>query len=263
MRLYLELTKLAFRRQMSYRAAALAGLATNFFFGLLRAAVLIALYDTRQEVAGVSLPQAITFTALSQAVIVYLSLFSWYDLMHSVYTGEVATDLLKPVAYFRYWLARDLGRAAAALLTRGLTILLAYELVVDLVYPQSAVQWGFVILAVILGWLVSFSWRFLINLASFWTPNATGFLRFSFLTSLFLSGFMMPLRFFPAWVTKLAYLTPFPHTVTTLVEVYLGLLSSSEMVIAILYQLLWAAVLIGLGQFVLRAGVRRLVILGG
>lgn len=263
MLLFFELTKLAFRRQMSYRAATLAGLATNFFFGLLRAAVLIALYDTRPDVAGISLPQAITFTALSQAVIVYLSLFSWFDLMRSVYTGEVAADLLKPVAYFRFWLARDLGRAAAAFLTRGVTILIAYELVVDLVYPQSAAQWGFVFLAIILGWLISFAWRFLINLASFWTPNATGFLRFSFLTALFLSGFMMPLRFFPPWVSELAYLTPFPHTVTTLVEIYLGLLSVSEMAIAILTQLLWAAVLIALGQLVLRAGVRRLVILGG
>lgn len=263
MRLFLELTKLAFRRQMSYRAATLAGLATNFFFGLLRAAVLIALYDTRQEVAGISLPQAVTFTALSQAIIGYLSLFSWYDLMHSVYTGQVAADLLKPVAYFRFWLARDLGRAAAAFLTRGVTILLAYELVVDLVYPQSPAQWGFVFLAILLGWLISFAWRFLVNLSAFWTPQASGILRFFFLTALFLSGFMMPLRFFPAWLTKLAYLTPFPSTVTTLIEIYLGLLSGREMVMAILTQLLWAAVLIALGQLVLRAGVRRLVILGG
>ncbi|MBW8012786.1 MAG: hypothetical protein FVQ83_16330 [Chloroflexi bacterium] len=41
MRLFLELTKRSFQRQLSYRAAAIAGLATNFFFGLLRAAVLI------------------------------------------------------------------------------------------------------------------------------------------------------------------------------------------------------------------------------
>lgn len=263
MHLFFELTRLAFRRQMSYRAATLAGLATNFFFGLLRAAVIIALYDTRQEVAGISLPQAVTYTALTQAVIGYLSLFSWYDLMRSVYTGEVATDLLKPMAYFQYWLAQDLGRAAAAFLTRGLTIMLAYELVIDLVYPQSPLQWGFVFVTLALSWLVSFAWRFLINLSAFWSPNAVGFLRFFFLTALFFSGFMMPLRFFPGWVTDLAYLTPFPHTVNTVVETYLGLLSGPELAAAVLQQLFWAGFLILLGQFVLRAGVRRLVILGG
>ena len=43
MRLFYELVKFSFRLQFTYRAANLAGLATNFFFGLLRAAVLVAL----------------------------------------------------------------------------------------------------------------------------------------------------------------------------------------------------------------------------
>ncbi|MEA3339773.1 MAG: hypothetical protein U9R15_07390 [Chloroflexota bacterium] len=47
MRLFYELVKLSFRLQFTYRAANLAGLATNFIFGLLRAAVLVALYDAR------------------------------------------------------------------------------------------------------------------------------------------------------------------------------------------------------------------------
>jgi hypothetical protein len=37
MRLFWEISKLAFQRQLTYRAATLAGLATNFFFGMLRA----------------------------------------------------------------------------------------------------------------------------------------------------------------------------------------------------------------------------------
>ena len=45
MRTFLALTRLAAQRQFTYRAAAMAGLATNFFFGLLRAAVMVALYD--------------------------------------------------------------------------------------------------------------------------------------------------------------------------------------------------------------------------
>ena len=35
MRLFWELIRLSFRLQLTYRAANLAGLATNFFFGLL------------------------------------------------------------------------------------------------------------------------------------------------------------------------------------------------------------------------------------
>ncbi len=119
MRLYWELGKLAFQRQLTYRAANLAGLVTNFFFGLLRAAVMIALYGGRAEAGGITLQGAVTYTGFSQGLIALLALFSWFDVADSVYSGEIAGDLLKPASYQGSWLARDLGRALAALIVRG------------------------------------------------------------------------------------------------------------------------------------------------
>jgi ABC-2 type transport system permease protein len=263
MRLFWEVAKRAFQRQLTYRAANLAGLATNFFFGLLRAAVMVALYGARQEVAGLSLSAAITFTGLSQATIAYLSLFGWYEVMNAVHSGEIASDLLKPMPYFVFCLAQDVGRAGASLLLRGFPILAAYALFFDLVWPQRVEQWLAVVLALALALLVSFAWRFLVNLAAFWTPNALGVGRFAFILSWFLSGFMMPLRFFPDWFVRLCYLTPFPHMVNTVIEVYLGVLQGPALLQALLAQLLWLVALVAIGQLVLRAGVRRLVIQGG
>ena len=93
MRLFWEISKLAFQRQLTYRAATLAGLATNFFFGMLRASVLIALFHGQSEIAGMTINDAITFTALTQAAIALLSLFSWYEVMDSVYSGAVSSDM--------------------------------------------------------------------------------------------------------------------------------------------------------------------------
>ena len=50
-----QITRLAILRQFSYKAATLAGLATNLFFGLLRATLMTALYGSQTEVAGYSL----------------------------------------------------------------------------------------------------------------------------------------------------------------------------------------------------------------
>jgi ABC-2 type transport system permease protein len=263
LRLYRALASLSFERQLTYRAAALAGLVTNFFFGLLRAAVLVALYGQRTEVAGMTLRDAVTYTGLTQAVIAYLSLFGWWDLMRTVYSGDVATDLLKPMDYQAYWLAQDVGRAAVALLTRGVTIMIAYALVVEITIPSSPQQWLALATSLVLALLVSFGWRFLVNLAAFWSTNATGFLRLCFALSWFLSGFLMPLRFFPPWVQTLCYLTPFPHAVNTVVEVYLGLLGGARLAHALALQAAWALGLLVAGQLVMRLGVRRLVIVGG
>lgn len=263
MRLFWKLIKLSFQRQITYRAATVAGLITNFFFGLLRVAVLLALYDNRTEVAGMSPDDAVTFTALTQAIIAYLSIFGWYDLMNSVYTGDVAGDLLKPTPYFLYWLGRDLGRAAATLLLRGLTIMLVYALFFPITMPTSFGQWIAVGFVLLLALLVSFAWRFWVNLAAFWTPNAVGIGRLAFGLGWTLSGFFMPLRFFPDWFVRLCHLTPFPSMVNTVVETYLGLLRGRELIQAISWQLFWSAILILLAQLTLRAGISRLVIQGG
>jgi ABC-2 type transport system permease protein len=263
MRLFYELSLRAFQRQLVYRNAALAGLATNFFFGIIRIAVLVALYGTRHEVAGISLLGAVTFTGLSQSTIGILSLFGWTELMNNVYTGGISADLLKPISLFRFWLAQDLGRAAGQFLLRGLPMMMSYAVFFGITTPSSAGGWLAFGVSLFLAWLLSFSWRFLINLSAFWVPNALGVARFGFTLSWFLSGFLMPLRFFPDWFIQLCSFTPFPAMINTVVEIYLGVLEGSALVSGLLVQVAWVAVLFMAGQLVLRLGIRKLVILGG
>lgn len=263
MNLFLRIARLSFQQQLTYRTANLAGLVTNLFFSLLRAAVFIALYGLQTEVSGIDLQGAITYTGLTQAVIAFLSLFGWYDLMNTVYRGDVAADLLKPVDYFIYWLALDLGRALASLLLRGLTLMLVFALFFRITLPASLLQWLALLLTLLLAWLISFAWRFLVNLASFWTPNALGIGRFAFGMALFFAGFIMPLRFFPGWFNTLVSFTPFPSMVNTVVEVYLGVVSGANLGLVLLIQMGWFLALAALGQLLLRSGVRKLVIQGG
>lgn len=263
MRTFFEISKRAFRLQMSYRAATIAGLLTNFFFGWLRAIVMIALYNGREEMLGIGLPEIVTYTAVTQAIISFLSIFRWFEVSNTVYSGEIGADLLKPMDYTLYWMARDFGRAAAALLTRGLPILLAYSFFFKIVFPQSPSHWAALLIVLVLAWLVSFGWRYLVNLPAFWVPNALGITRFFFVAALFFSGFMMPLRFFPAWVQNLAQWTPFPSTINAIIEVYLGLSLSTDLLKLIVTQLAWIVILLVAGQLVLKAGIKRLVVLGG
>ena len=55
MRLFFRIIKLAILQQTTYRAALAAGLATNFVWGLLRAAVIVGLYGSQTSVNGVLL----------------------------------------------------------------------------------------------------------------------------------------------------------------------------------------------------------------
>jgi ABC-2 type transport system permease protein len=224
---------------------------------------MLALYAGRNEIAGMTIQEAITYTALSQAIIAYLSIFGWWDVMESVSSGEVAADMLRPMSYLRFWMASDLGRALVNMVMRGFTILLLYSLFVKLTLPDHLWQWLAFFVALLLSWLVSFCWRFLVNLAAFWSPNARGFGRFGFGIIWVLSGFYMPLNLYPDWFRTFCELTPFPAMVSTPLQIFLGLMDGPTLLSAMLNQILWAIALLAISQFVLNRGVRRLVIQGG
>jgi ABC-2 type transport system permease protein len=114
-----------------------------------------------------------------------------------------------------------------------------------------------------LSWLVSFFWRFLVNLAAFWTPDARGIGRVAFTLSSLFAGFLMPMRLYPDWFVQFCNLTPFPALFSTTVEIYLGIRTGADLGLALLNQAVWVLIMALLALLVLRTGVRRLVIQGG
>lgn len=263
MSLFLRIVRLSFQQQITYRTAIFAGLATNIFFAILRASTLFALYDGRESVNGISISGAVTFTILSQALIAFLMLFGSWEMMNSVYTGSVGADLLKPIPLFFQWMARDLGRSIVNLFLRGFLLLGVLSLFYPLVVPQTLEQWLALPLTLALGWLLSYTFRFVVNLAAFWTPDARGIGRIAFMVMNLLSGFFMPLRLFPDWFADLCRLTPFPALVNTSIEVYLGVLTGPALWSAVANQVFWVLAFSLLAHLVLSAGVRKLVIQGG
>ncbi len=220
--LYLSLFAKSFQRTMAYRSATLAGLATNFFFGMLRAYTFIAVYAAsgQAEIGGFSLRDAVTFTALTQALGAPLGVINWWwEVMRTIRSGEIVSDLVQPFHFLGFWMARDLGRAVFPFVFRGLPIVALYPLFFPVSWPPTPVHWALFLWAVAVAMAVSFCWRFWVNLWAFWLVDAEGVGRFVWLTTGLLSGFMVPVAFFPDWLQALARFTPLPATINTPVEV--------------------------------------------
>ncbi len=263
MRLYVELAKKSFQRQIAYRAATLAGLVTNVFFGILRGSVMVALYGATQTIAGYSLRDAVTYTGLVQALIGAIALWGWYDMIRSLKSGEVATDLSRPFDYYNFWLAQDLGRSLFQLITRSVITMSVFVIFFGASTPNSIEQWAFTIVTVVLALLLSFGWRFLVSTLGFWAVNATGYARLAYFAVLFPSGFAVPLAFMPGWLQAVCNVTPFPSIINTPVEIYLGHARGVEAMGLIGLQTVWLAVLVALGRWAAEAGRRKLTIQGG
>jgi ABC-2 type transport system permease protein len=263
--LYAVLARKSFRRMTAYRTATIAGLITNLFFGLLRAYIFIALYEASGDarVAGYSLRDVITYTALSQALIGPMMIWGSREIMDTIQSGQIASDLCKPFDFQLFWLSRDLGRAAFEFLGRGVPLFLAYGLVFDLSWPQHLGGWFAFFVSMTLGVVVSFNWRFLINLSAFWIVDANGVSRIAFLGILLFTGLMMPLSFFPDGLASFAKALPFAAYVNTPAEVFLGQVQGAALGRALAHQAFWAIALGLVGRAVYRRGVHKLVVQGG
>jgi ABC-2 type transport system permease protein len=260
-RLFFEIAVRSFRRHLTYRAATVAGLTTNLFFGLLRMSVLLALIGAGAN--GWTARDAVTYVVLTQAVMMFVSIFGWTDLMNAVYRGEIASDLLRPTSLYAFWFAQDVGKAITVLLLRGVTIMLISAVFFPILVPSSLTQWSALLVSMTLALCISFSFRFIVNLAAFWSPDARGIGRFAFTLAMFASGFLMPLRFFPDWLQTALHFTPFPHIMNTIIEIYIGRVSGAALLETLLIQAFWAVALYALAQFILARAMTRLVILGG
>jgi ABC-2 type transport system permease protein len=262
-RLYWEIARRGFGRHAAYPAATVAGIWTNTIFGFLQAYILLALYESRTEIGGYVPEDAVTYVWFAQAMLMTVYAFGWWELALRIRSGDVATDLARPLDPLRYWLAFDLGRALYHLLFRGVPPFVVGMLAFDLRLPENPVTWLWVGASLALAVVVSFGYRFLYNLTAFWILDYRGIVVIAMTFSLFFSGFIIPLPFFPDWLEAVARALPFAAIVQIPVDVFLEQVQGSELAAALAVQVVWATILLGLGHVALGAAIRRVVIQGG
>jgi ABC-2 type transport system permease protein len=263
MRLYWEVARRAYQRQLAYRTANLAGLITNAIFGYLRAAVMLALYATQETIGGYDRHDAISYLWVTQASVMVIALWGWYEVEQTIRTGDVVSDLAKPFSYLGYWLARDYGRALYFLLFRGSAILLVGQLSFGLRWPGSPLTYLAFALSLAIGVAISFAFRFLMNLSAFWTTDARGMILIGGALITFLSGFLVPLAFFPDWARSALAVLPFAGIVQIPTDVFLERLTGPTLLAALAGQLAWAAALLLICQLAVRLATRRVLVQGG
>jgi ABC-2 type transport system permease protein len=263
MRLYYEIALRSFHRATTYRSAYIAGTLTNAFFGALRSFVYIALYGAGGVVAGFTLQDAISYTWVTQALISIGAgwIFS-RELMTSIRTGDVITDLSRPWNFYGYWLSQSVGERGFNLLARGSVTYLIGVLYFRAHVPSAAEALAFAT-AVGLAIILSFAFSFMVNMTAFWLLEIAGVTMIANIMLSFFSGFLLPIAFFPPPLAAIARALPFQAITGLPAQIFLGQIRGAALAQALLIQLIWTIVLVGAGLLMLRAAVKKVVIQGG
>lgn len=264
---YRSIFRIRFSAGIQYRAAALAGIATQYAWGFLNIMLYIAFYRADAHAFPMTLQAVITYMWLRQG---FLTLFETWSVEQDIYTavtsGNIAYELIRPIGLYQMWYVRILSARVAKVVLRAIPLLLVAALLpapYGIVPPPSPAAFMGFLCTLFLGTLVTCAYIMLIYIVTFFTMQPQG-VRILFDTvAEFLGGSFIPIPFFPAAFAQILEWLPFASMSNVPYRVYSGDIAGAAVWQAMGLQVFWLLALLVCGHFFLTRALRRAVIQGG
>jgi ABC-2 type transport system permease protein len=270
LRPYRAILSARFRMFLQYRAAALAGLWTQVFFGLVLLMIYEAFYRSSTALQPMTFAEVVSYVWLGQALLAMLPWNADAEIRAMVRSGAVAYELCRPIDLYFLWYARALAWRTAPTILRAAPMCAIAVVVLPLVGlgewrlagpPSTAAALAFgATLACTL--LLGCALTTLINISLLWTISGDGAVVLTTLVT-FLSGMIVPLPLFPDWAQPIVQVLPFAGLVDLPFRVFTGHIPPGAAVLVLLHQIFWTIALVLFGRWVLSHGIRRVVVQGG
>jgi ABC-2 type transport system permease protein len=260
---YWALVSARFRTLLQYRAAAVAGMGTQLFFGLVLVMIYEAFYRSSSGPQPMAYQDVVTYVWLGQA---FLAMLPWNvdrELQALIRSGAVAYELLRPLDLYATWYCRVVALRTAPTLLRSLPIVVAARLFLGMRPPPSLGSAGAWALAMVGSLLLGCAITTLMNISLLWTISGEGLAQLVPALVLVFSGMLVPLPLLPAWAQPVLNALPFRGLIDVPFRLYLGHIPPEQVGPLLAHQLAWTAALVLLGRWVLARGQRRLVVQGG
>lgn len=271
MRSYRAVIDARFRTLLQYRAAAIAGVFTQLFFGLVLIMVYEAFYRSSDVAKPMTFAQVATYVWLGQALLAMLPWNVDADIRAMVRNGAVAYELCRPVDLYGLWYARAIAQRTAPTLLRVVPMVVIAAVVLPLVGldewrlhpPVDATAAVAFAVALVLAIALSSAITTLITSSLLWTIAGEGVVAMAATVVAFGSGMIVPLPLFPDWLQKILAYLPFAGVVDLPFRVYNGDIPTSDLAFVFARQLAWTLLLVVAGRRLLARGMRRIVVQGG
>ena len=250
-----------------YRAAAWAGVATQFFWGFMLIMIYEAFYQSSDAVPPMTLAQLCRYIWLQQAFL-HLTML-WQrdgDVLELITSGGIAYELCRPVDLYGMWFARFLGQRLSGTALRCVPVLAVAAFLpapYRMTLPESAAHFALFAAALLLSALLGTALVVLIYVLTVKTLQLAGPSCAVGTLSEFFSGELIAIPFMPLPLQKIAYALPFRYLADFPYRLYTGAIPLSEGLVSLGISAAWTLALIALGAGLLRHFLRRAVIQGG
>ncbi len=191
---------------------------------------------------------------LVRSMNIVLTPYAWEQRIRE---GRLSPDLLRPVHPYHFDLSFFMGWKVQAIIEWiPIAIVLALTFKPAFTNPSlfnvaafAFALWG--------GFFVRFGILWLLGMITFWTTRVSAIFELYFTLELLLSGRLVPLSLMPGWVQQLANFLPFKWAFGFPIEVLIGQLTPSQILIGLGAQAFWSALGIALVSLFWRAAIKR------
>lgn len=267
MKAYLSILRQQMIGQLQYRAGFWAGTLNHIFWGVARAAILVAFYLYGQGEADITMRQAVSMVWLQQ---VAGSLVPGWNTDIALYTqirsGDVAYELLRPMDAYTHWYVRSIAGRIGTFLLELVPILGIGLLVPEpwgLGAPVSPLHALACLITLLSGLFTScamilLSYAMVLDVRVGDAPS-----RMAVTVAQILSGLYLPLQLWPEGMQTFLYYQPFAGMLDLPVRLYVGAQPLARAGEIVLLQAFWTAVFVLAGRAWIGRSFRKLVIQGG
>jgi len=266
MKTYTGMLRIRFASGMQYRAAALGGLVTQFFWGGFEILLYATLYKNGAP-PSMTFAELTSYTWLRQAFLAFLAAFYFdADIFTSIETGGLVYELCRPADLYGLWFARTAaGRLSSAVLRCGPILIVAALLPAPygLMLPPSLATFAAFVFSLGLTWLVGVANCMLVYVVCCRTLSPRGVRRIAVAVVGFFSGEMIPIPFFPPVLRNVLGYLPFGAGANMPLRIYSGNIAGAQALEGVALQAFWLIALVCAGHFLLGRILRRVQLQGG
>ena len=174
---YLAVLSARFRMLLQYRAAALAGCATQLFWGLIRVMIFEGFYLSSTAPQPMSFPQVVTYIWLGQGMLLLTMFGPDAEVRAMIQAGTIAYELVRPVRLYWLWYSRAIAARLAPLLLRAVPILIVAGVFFGMQTPASPACAALWLLSTAAAVLLTSSVATLMTISLLWTISGEGISR--------------------------------------------------------------------------------------
>ena len=271
MKSYLAIVSARYRMLLQYRAAAFAGFTTQLFWGLINVMVMFAFYSISDREQPMSLTQVVSYIWLGQAL---LGMLPWNvdrDIQELIHRGSVSYELIRPLDLYNFWFCRTIAFRTATTTLRSVPMVIFAMAVLPLFgagrwglqLPPGAAALACFAVSLACALMLACAITMLMHVVLLWTISGEGLNRIMPSLVTVLSGMVIPLPLFPAWLQSFLNVQPFRGLVDVPYRIYVGSIPVDQVLPNVVGQILWAVAFIAVGRWLLSRSLKQLVVQGG